>query len=114
VLRGATSPYGSQGPALRHASGGGRIGLEDRSGNSVFFRDGAGRIFHTYSTYGRGGEEFLGVYQYLDVTPKGRNEEGPHNTLADWVRPKNMYGQGGVVEGSGRYHQPSCGCAAHP
>ena len=89
-------------------------GLEDRSGDSVFFQDGAGQIFHTYSTYGRGGEEFLGVYRYLDVTPKGRNEAGPYNTLADWVRPKNMYGQGGVVEGSGRYHQPSCGCTAHP
>jgi len=52
-------------------------GLEDLSGDSVFFKDDAGRIFHTYSTYGRGGEEFLGVYRYLDVTPKGRCEDGP-------------------------------------
>src|SRR5262245_54264733 len=88
-------------------------GLEDRSGDSVFFRDDAGRIFHTYSTYGRGGEEFLGVYRYLDATPKGRSEDGPYNTLADWVRPKNMYGKGGMVEGSGRYHQPACACASH-
>jgi len=36
-------------------------GLEDRSGDSVFFRNDAGQIFHTYSTYGRGGEEFLGI-----------------------------------------------------
>jgi predicted dithiol-disulfide oxidoreductase (DUF899 family) len=89
-------------------------GLEDRSGDSVFFKDDAGQIFHTYSTYGRGGEEFLGLYRYLDVTPRGRREDGPYNTLADWVRPKNMYGKGGMVEGSGRYHQPACACTVHP
>ena len=92
----------------------GSPGLEDLSGDSVFVKDDAGQIFHTYSTYSRGGEEFLGVYRYLDATPKGRGEDGPYNTLADWVRPKDMYGQGGLVEGSGRYHQPSCGCAVHP
>jgi len=88
-------------------------GLGDLSGDSVFFKDEAGRIFHTYSTYGRGGEEFLGVYRYLDVTPRGRSEDGPYNTLADWVRSKNMYGKGGLVEGSGRYYQPDCACAVH-
>ncbi len=88
-------------------------GLEDLSGDSVFFKNDAGKIFHTYSTYGRGGEEFLGVYRYLDVMPKGRGEDGPYNTLADWVRPKNRYGKGGMVEGSGRYHQATCGCSAH-
>jgi hypothetical protein len=51
--------------------------------------------------------------RYLDATPKGRGENGPYNTLADWVRPKNMYGKGGLVEGSGRYHPLACGCAVH-
>src|SRR5918996_6603041 len=51
-------------------------GIEDLSGDSVFYKDELGQIFHTYSTYGRGGEQFLGVYGYLDVTPKGRNEIG--------------------------------------
>ena len=88
-------------------------GLEDLSGDSVFFKDDAGQIFHTYSTYGRGGEEFLGVYRYLDATPKGRGEDGPSRSLADWVRPKNSYGEGGLVEGNGRYHQRSCGCTVH-
>ncbi len=88
-------------------------GLEDRSGDSVFIRNDAGEIFHTYSTYARGGEEFLGIYRYLDVMPKGRGEDGPYNTLADWVRPRNMYGSGGTVEVTGRYHQPTCACAAH-
>jgi predicted dithiol-disulfide oxidoreductase (DUF899 family) len=88
-------------------------GLEDLSGDSVFFKNDAGQIFHTYSTYGPGGEEFLGAYRYLDVTPKGRNENGPYHSLGDWVRPKNMYGKGGMVEGNGRYHAPECGCAVH-
>src|SRR5919106_3102948 len=78
--------------------------LEDLSGDSVFYKDEAGQIFHTYSTFGRGGEEFLGIYRYLDVMPKGRDENGPYNTLADWVRPKNLYGKGGMVEANGRYH----------
>jgi predicted dithiol-disulfide oxidoreductase (DUF899 family) len=88
-------------------------GIEDLSGDSVFYKDPAGQIFHTYSTYGRGGEQFLGIYSYLDVTPKGRNEAGPYHSLTDWARPRNMYGKGGTVEGNGRFHQPSCDCAVH-
>jgi len=88
-------------------------GLEDRSGDSVFFKDEAGQIFHTYSTFGRGGEEFLGTYRILDVMPKGRDENGPYHTLADWVRLHNMYGKGGIVEASGRYHALGCACAVH-
>jgi len=87
--------------------------LEDLSGDSVFFKDDAGQIFHTYSTFGRGGEEFLGIYRYLDVTPKGRDERGPYRSLADWVRPRNRYDEGGIVEANGRYHQPSCACSTH-
>jgi predicted dithiol-disulfide oxidoreductase (DUF899 family) len=87
--------------------------LEDRSGDSIFYKDDAGQIFHTYSTVGRGGEQFLGVYSYIDVTPKGRDENGPYHTLADWVRPRDMYGNGGMVEGSGRYHTVACACAVH-
>lgn len=88
-------------------------GLEDLSGDSVFFKDEAGQIFHTYSTFGRGGEDFLGIYRYLDVTPKGRDERGPYRSLTDWARPRNMYGSGGIVEANGRYHQPTCACRAH-
>jgi predicted dithiol-disulfide oxidoreductase (DUF899 family) len=91
----------------------GNPGLEDLSGDSVFFQNDTGDIFHTYSTYGRGGEEFLGAYRYLDVMPKGRDENGPYHSLADWVRPRNMYGKGGMVEGNGRYHIPTCACATH-
>jgi predicted dithiol-disulfide oxidoreductase (DUF899 family) len=87
--------------------------LQDLSGDSVFFKNDAGQIFLTYSTFGRGGEEFLGIYRYLDATPKGRDENGPYHTLADWVRPRILYGQGGTVEANGRYHQPGCSCAVH-
>jgi predicted dithiol-disulfide oxidoreductase (DUF899 family) len=87
--------------------------LEDLSGNSVFYKDETGQIFHTYSTFGRGDEEFLGIYRIFDATPSGRNENGPYHSLTDWARPRNMYGQGGTVEATGRYHEPACGCAAH-
>lgn len=88
-------------------------GIEDLSGDSIFVKNAAGEIFHTYSTFGRGGEEFLGIYRYLDATPKGRDETGQTGTLADWVRPHDMYGQGGMVEMNGRYHASACGCSAH-
>lgn len=88
-------------------------GLQDLSGNSVFFRNEAGEIFLTYSTFGRGGEQFLGIYGLLDVLPKGRDENGPNHTLGDWVRLHNMYGRGGTVEANGRYHAPECGCGEH-
>jgi predicted dithiol-disulfide oxidoreductase (DUF899 family) len=88
-------------------------GLEDLSGDSVFYKDDSGQIFHTYSTFGRGGEEFLGIYRFLDVMPKGRDEQGPYGSLADWVRPRNMYGSDGMVEANGRYHQSGCACSAH-
>jgi predicted dithiol-disulfide oxidoreductase (DUF899 family) len=88
--------------------------LEDHSGDSIFYRDEGGRIFHTYSTFARGAEELLGTYMFLDLTPKGRNETGPYRTLADWVRPRNMYDKDGMVEGNGRYHSAGCTCTVHP
>ena len=66
---------------------------QDYSGDSVFYKDAQGRIFHTYSTFGRGGEQFLGIYGFLDVMPKGRNEHGPYHSLGDWVKLRDMYGR---------------------
>lgn len=88
-------------------------GMQDLSGDSVFYKDEAGRIFHTYSAYSRGGEQFLGIYGLLDVMPKGRGETGPGHSLTDWARLRNMYGKGGEVEPNGRFHAPACDCAAH-
>lgn len=87
--------------------------VADLSGDSVFFKDRSGQIFHTYSTFSRGGEEFLGIYRIFDVMPKGRDENGPYHSLADWARPRNVYGRGGSVEANGRYHQPACACTIH-
>ena len=41
---------------------------------SAFIRDEAGKIYHTYSDYARGGEEILTTLMILDRAPKGRNE----------------------------------------
>jgi predicted dithiol-disulfide oxidoreductase (DUF899 family) len=87
--------------------------VADLSGDSVFFKDRSGQIFHTNSTFSRGGEEFLGIYRIFDVMPKGRDENGPYHSLADWARPRNVYGRGGSVEANGRYHQPACACTIH-
>jgi len=72
------------------------------SGRSVFYKDPAGDIFHTYSSFARGGEPFLGTYSYLDITPKGRDETVNGN-LTDWVRHHDRYGDGGFVDPTGRY-----------
>src|SRR6266568_9020412 len=49
---------------------------EERPGTSVFYKDAAGNIFHTYSSYARGLDILIGAYNWLDLTPKGRDEEG--------------------------------------
>ncbi len=63
---------------------------QEAHGVSVFFKDQAGDIFHTYSTYGRGIEDGLGVYTYLDLAPKGRNEAELPWPMA-WVRHHDRY-----------------------
>jgi predicted dithiol-disulfide oxidoreductase (DUF899 family) len=76
---------------------------DESAGLSVFYKDDAGQIFHTYSSYGRGNEELLGTYVHLDITPKGRNENGPGFNLTDWVRHHDRYDYGGFVDRTGRY-----------
>ena len=56
-------------------------------------------MFHTYSSYARGGDIFLGAYNYLDITPKGRNENGPNYSLADWVRHHDRYEPAPAADG---------------
>jgi predicted dithiol-disulfide oxidoreductase (DUF899 family) len=65
---------------------------EERPGASVFYKDGLGEIFHTYSTYGRGLDILIGAYNWLDLVPKGRDEEGLPHGMA-WVRHHDRYGQ---------------------
>lgn len=63
--------------------------IDELPGVSVFFQDEDGAIYHTYSTFGRGGEAFLGVYDWLDVVPKGRNEN--EKKMMGWVRRHDRY-----------------------
>lgn len=65
---------------------------DELPGVSVFVKDEAGSVFHTYSTYGRGVEVMMGTYRMLDLTPKGRAEEGLSHTM-QWVRHHDRYEQ---------------------
>ncbi|MCO5731903.1 thioredoxin family protein [Rhizobium sp. SSA_523] len=52
---------------------------DELPGQSAFFKDETGQIFHTYSSYARGGEEMLGTMMILDQAPLGRNEDSTMN-----------------------------------
>ncbi len=77
------------------------IGIDELSGRSVFYKDDNGEIFHTYSSYGRGGEDYLGAYRLLDIVPNGRSETINGN-LTDWVRHHDRYDADGEAEGCHR------------
>lgn len=62
----------------------------DAPGLSVFARGQDGEVFHTYSSYGRGLEDFMTVYRFLDATPKGRDEDGLPMTQA-WIKRRDCY-----------------------
>ena len=66
---------------------------EEWPGISVFFRNDANEVFHTYSTYGRGVEVMMGTYDMLDLTPKGRDERDVEYKM-EWVRHHDRYEPG--------------------
>ena len=57
-------------------------------GVSVFYKDAAGDVYHTYSAYGRGIDILNGAYNYIDLVPKGRDEG---DTTQRWVRRHDEY-----------------------
>ena len=59
-------------------------------GVSVFCRNEVGEIFHTYSCYSRGLDTLNGAYHYIDLTPKGRDEESLPYPMA-WVKRHDQY-----------------------
>lgn len=63
--------------------------IRELPGLSVFYKDPKGTIYHTYSTFARGLDTFLGMYHYLDVTPKGRDEAAGEGM--DWLRHHDRY-----------------------
>jgi predicted dithiol-disulfide oxidoreductase (DUF899 family) len=75
---------------LDYNYGGWPFASEEWPGVSVFYKDDTGDVFHTYSCYGRGVEVMMGTYRLLDLTPKGRDEDGLDFTMA-WVRHHDRY-----------------------
>ncbi len=65
---------------------------EEDPGMSAFYKDAPGQIYHTYSSYGRGLDLLIGAYNWLDLAPKGRNEEGLPYPMS-WVRHHDKYGE---------------------
>lgn len=56
-------------------------------GLSIFYKDEDGAVYHTYSTYARGGDILINAHNFLDMTPKGRNE----SSTMDWMRHHDKY-----------------------
>ncbi len=65
--------------------------VDEAPGISVFFKDDDGAIYHTYSSYARGLDNLIGTYQFLDLAPKGRDEDKLDFPMA-WVRRHDEYG----------------------
>ena len=69
--------------------GGMEFPSEEAPGASVFYAK-DGDIFHTYSAYARGLDILVGVYNFLDLMPKGRDEDALAFTMS-WVRHHDRY-----------------------
>lgn len=70
---------------------------EERHSISVFLRDGD-RVFHTWQTFDRGEEPFMVVFDLLDLTPYGRQEDWedspagrPQQPPYGWIRRHDEY-----------------------
>jgi predicted dithiol-disulfide oxidoreductase (DUF899 family) len=70
------------------------------SGHSVFYKNAKGEIFHTYGAFD---EQFMGIFRFFDVLPKGREEYGPYHSLPDWAKVHDQYESDG---------KDACGCAS--
>jgi len=62
--------------------------MDELQGVSVFYKNNQGEIFHTYSTYARGVDVLNGAYNYIDLSPKGRDEE---DGIMNWLRRHDQY-----------------------
>lgn len=63
--------------------------VEEAPGLSVFAKNARGEVFHTYSSFGRGLDHLMGIYHFIDTTPKGRHEDPEHPM--SWVRYHDRY-----------------------
>jgi predicted dithiol-disulfide oxidoreductase (DUF899 family) len=78
---------------------------DEAPGASVFYKDKSGEVFHTYSAYARGLDILVGAYNYLDLTRKGRDEDGLAFTMS-WVRHHDRYDDAYVVDAKQQYDPP--------
>jgi predicted dithiol-disulfide oxidoreductase (DUF899 family) len=78
---------------------------EEGPGASVFYKNEGGEVFHTYSSYARGLDAMVSTYNWLDIAPKGRDEDGLAFSMA-WVRHHDRYENGYVLDAKQQYVQP--------
>ncbi len=83
---------------------------EEGPGASVFYKK-DGEIYHTYSTFGRGLDMMLNAYNFIDLTPKGRDEESLPWPMA-WVRHHDKYGDPTAMEAMMIIAQSKDGCCS--
>jgi predicted dithiol-disulfide oxidoreductase (DUF899 family) len=79
---------------------------EEGPGLSAFYKDESGAIFHTYSSYARGLDILVGTYNFLDMAPKGRDEDGLAFSMS-WVRHHDKYSQGYFVDKAQTFVEPA-------
>jgi predicted dithiol-disulfide oxidoreductase (DUF899 family) len=75
--------------------------VSDEVGISVFYKNERSEVFHTYSCYSRGVDMLNGAYHYLDLVPKGRDEDGLKFSM-EWVRRHDQYRSTATMEGGVR------------
>lgn len=80
----------AKGEAYYNYQPGRAIAGSEEEGISVFYKDGRGQVFHTYSCHERGIDMVNGAYRYLDLVPKGRDEDGLNYPM-EWLRRHDQY-----------------------
>ncbi len=75
----------------------GKFPVSEAPGISVFYKNAGGEVFHTYSSFARGLENFIGTYTLLDIVPKGR-DEGALKYGMEWVRHHDRYQDASFVD----------------
>lgn len=71
--------------------------VTEAPGLSVFCKTSDGTVFHTYSTFARGLDLFIGAYNLLDIVPKGRDEDDLSYGM-EWVRHHDRYDDTSFVD----------------
>ena len=88
-----------------------RYPRQERHGISVFYKYKGGEVFHTYSSYARGPEMLLGAYYFLDIVPKGRDEEALAHPM-QWICHHDRYDGDYLVYPSGLNSKDPDKCCA--